>query len=235
VTLTASVTQQDDDSPGDLATASVIFDLFSGNNFTSTPDLSIPAAVSSDGVASVQRTISTGDWTVQVRFDPGNGYFSGPSSDPVVFTVYQPSIDSFVTGGGWIDPSGSAGHEHFGFTARYKKTGAPTGHLTYIFRGADGYDYLVKSNSWQDGGLAIAQGKASFAGKASVMVIDPETGLLVTGLGGGNYGYRVDMIDGPQDGFAISVYAPSGTIYHKVGTPSAPVPLGGGNIVIHSG
>lgn len=236
VPLKASIIQQDDGNAGDLSKASVIFDLFSTSNLTSIPDKSFAVPVSSDGTASVQPAITTGDWTVRVRFDPGNGYFTGPNSDPVVVTVYQPSLQSFVTGGGWVhDFTDENDHANFGFSARYKKTGEPTGHLTYVLRGSDGYDYLVKSNSWQDGGLAIGTDKASFAGKASVTVVDASTGLLVDGLGGGNYSYRVDVSDGAEDGFSITVYSPSGALYHRAGTPSELLPLGGGNVVIHSG
>ena len=56
----------------------------------------------------------------------------------------------------------------------------------FTFRGADGYDYVVKSNSWQGGGASFGLTAASFSGKASVIVIDPATGLVVSGLGGGN-------------------------------------------------
>jgi hypothetical protein len=45
------------------------------------------------------------NWTVVVWIDPDNRFFAGPTSDLVVVTVYQPSLERFVTGGGWVhDP-----------------------------------------------------------------------------------------------------------------------------------
>jgi hypothetical protein len=75
-----------------------------------------------------------------------------------------------------------------------------------------------------------------FGGKANVSVVDTATGLAVAGLGGGNFTYRVDVTDGDAsagDTYAITVYSPSGALYHQVGTPQQQLLLGGGNIVIH--
>jgi hypothetical protein len=44
-----------------------------------------------------------------------------------------------------------------------------------VFRGADGYDYIVKSNSWQGGGAAFTATTTGFSGKATVTVINPAT------------------------------------------------------------
>ena len=38
----------------------------------------------------------------------------------------------------------------------------PTRHAVDIFRGRDGFDYVIKSNSWQGGGLAIAGANGAF-------------------------------------------------------------------------
>jgi phospholipase C len=248
VTVSARVTQADDGDPGDLTNARVLFDLYKSNNYGTTPDLTVPATVSADGVATATiAALGTDNWTVVARIDPNNGYFTGPSSEPVVMTVYQPSPDKFVTAGGWVhDPStqnlpvaiGSNDHGNFGFTVRYGKTLTPNGHAVYIFRGSDGFAYIIKSNSWQGGGLAVGPTSGGFGGKANVSVIDPETGLAVAGLGGGNFSYRVDVVDGASTGtsdtYAITVYTPTGALYHQAGTPQRQLPLGGGNVVVHS-
>ncbi len=247
VTLSARVSQADDGDPGDLTKAHVMFDLYKSNNYGTTPDLSVPATVGADGMANATvASLATDNWTVIARMDPDNGYFAGPSSDPVVMTVYQPSPDKFVTGGGWIhDPSfqnqpvpvGPNDHGNFGFTVRYGKNLTPSGHAIYIFRGSNGFTYIIKSNSWQGGGLALGPTSGEFGGKANVSVVDPETGLVVVGLGGGNFSYRVDVTDsgaGDGDTYAITVYSPTGALYHQVGTPQQQLLLGGGNIVIHS-
>jgi hypothetical protein len=225
----------------------VLFDLYKSSNLNgTTADLTVPATVGADGLATATvASLGTDNWTVIARMDPENAYFSSRSSDPVVMTIYQPSPDKFVTGGGWVhDPSfqnkpvavGPNDHGNFGFTVRYSKNMAPSGHTVYIFRGGDGFSYIIKSNSWQGGGLALGPTTGSFGGKANVSVIDPQTGLAVPGLGGGNFSYRVDVLDGAAsgDGYAITVYTSTGALYHQVGTPQGLLPLGGGNIVIHS-
>jgi hypothetical protein len=185
-----------------------------------------------------------------------NQYFTAPISDPAVVTLYQPFADQFVTGGGWIvDPgynnlpvaiSSVNNHGNFGFTVKYKNGSTPQGQAVYVFRGADGYDYVVKSNSWSGGFLGFSGAnlnQASFSGKSNVTVINPTTGQAVLGLGGGNYTYKIDVVDygpGSTDTFDISVYQPSGSmLYHQTGTSSSPLMLGGGgngggNIVVHA-
>jgi hypothetical protein len=58
----------------------------------------------------------------------------------------------------------------------------------------------------------------------------------VSGLGGGNYSYRVDATDKGQTGdtCAISVYTSTGALWHQAGTTAAQLLLGGGNVVLHS-
>jgi hypothetical protein len=125
----------------------------------------------------------------------------------------------------------------WGLTVRYKNgTTTPSGQSVYMFRGADGYDYVVKSNSWTGGGLSLGNKTASFSGKCNVTAIDPTTGLAVSGIGGGNYTYRVDVTDNGSTGdtYAISLYTPTGTLYHPAGTTGSQLLLGGGNIVVHT-
>jgi hypothetical protein len=137
-----------------------------------------------------------------------------------VLTVYGPATDKFVTGGGWItDPSANVStqnrHGNFGLTVRYKSgTTTPQGQAVYAFRGTDGYDYVIKSNSWTGGGISFGTNTSSFSGKANVTAINPNTGLAVSGIGGGNYTYRVDATDNDSTGdtYAISVYTPTGAV-----------------------
>jgi len=69
-----------------------------------------------------------------------------------------------------------------------------------------------------------------------VTAINPGTGLAVSGIGGGNYTFRVDVTDNGSNGdtYAISVYTPAGTLYHQAGTTGSQLPLGGGNIIVHT-
>ena len=68
--------------------------------------------------------------------------------------------------------------------------------------------------------------------------IDPVTGATVQSWG--NYTFTVDLIDGDlknpreTDHYAIQILTNVGTIWRQVGTRTAPVPLGGGNVAIKS-
>jgi MBG domain (YGX type)/Pentapeptide repeats (8 copies) len=226
----------------DVTRAAVTFELFKSSTMTmnlAAPDLiGCTAPANSSGVASCTVTgLSADNWTV-VPVITG-GYFSGPAGDPVIMTVYQTTTDSFATGGGWVsDPSQTVSaanrHGNFGFNVHVSSTSVK-GQSVFAFRGADGYDYVVKSNSWNGGGAAVGLTTASFSGKCSVIVIDPATGLAVVGLGGGNYSYRVDTTVNATkpDTYAISVYTPQGALWHQAGTTAAQLALGGGNIVVH--
>jgi hypothetical protein len=243
VTFQALLTPSAGGTPN-LALAHIVFDYWASTNLSLTPTgTCAPAAsnpTSSSGIATCTLNLAIDNYTVVARL-LDNPYFTAPNADPVVVTVYQPSTDKFVTGGGWVtDPSGSAANPkgNFGFTARYKSGTTPSGQAVYVYRGADGYNYVIKSNSWQGGGLSFGSNTASFSGKCNVTVIDRSTGLAVSGLGGGGYTYRVDVTDngspGSSDSYAISVYTAGGVLYHQSGTTSAQRVLGGGNIVVHS-
>ena len=245
VSLKAQVVQQANGAPGDLAKATVRFLLYKSTNTAMTiPDVVVPGAVDSSGNAVTTTSLSSDNWTVVAQVDPANGYFSAPNADPQVLTVYQPTIGIFATGGGWIvDPSfqnipvaisSSNNHGSFGFVVRYDKKGGPQGQAVYTFRGANGYDYVIKSTSWQGGGASFGTSAVSFGGKANVTAINPATGLVVAALSGGNYSYRVDATSSASPSYAVSVYTPGGSLYHQAGTAKTQIRLGGGNIVVHS-
>jgi hypothetical protein len=177
---------------------------------------------------------------VVVRTDPAAGYFEAPASDVVPVTVYAPTAGSFVTGGGWVHdpgylerpvPISSDDQGRFGLEARLRNDGTPSGTMTYVFTGADGNRYVVRSTGWQGGGLAIAGSRATIAGRCDVTVLDP-VGNVVSEEAGSSY--RLDVSDaGRSDTFALTVHAPDGTLYHRVGTPADPLGLGGGQVVVH--
>jgi len=248
VTLTGKLIAAPGGTP-DLSLAGPVYNLYKSSNATmATPDVTCHATVSTTGFVSCSiPNLAIDNWTVVLLLPSSDGYFIGPSSSAVVVTVYQPVTGIFATGGGWIvDPSYQSipvavssddNHGNFGFNVRYASgTTTPQGQFVYTFRGADGYDYQVKSTSWDGGGAAFSSSTASFAGKASVTVIDPSTGLLVNGLGGPSFSYRVDVMHLGSNAptLALSVYDASSTLYHQAGSTGTQVQLGGGNIVIHS-
>jgi uncharacterized protein YjbI with pentapeptide repeats len=228
----------------DVTKSGITFLLFKSSNLTmAAPDYTCTASsVGSTGVATCTMSgLAVDNWTVVATIPGSNAYFRAPNADPAVVSLYQPTTGTWATGGGWVsDPSSTVSstnrHANFGFNVRYTSTGAPKGQSVFAFRGADGYDYVVKSNSWQGGGLAVSTTGTGFSGKATVTVIDPTTGLPVTTLGGGNYSFRVDATQNATtpSTYAISVYTSTGVLWHRAGTTSVQLPLGGGNIVIHS-
>jgi len=228
----------------DLTKAQVSFLLYKSGNLTMvTPDATCVApSVSSTGVATCTvSALAVDNWTVVPVIPGSNQYFSAPAGDPAIVTVYQPTTGPWSTGGGWVsDPGATVSpanrHGNFGYNVRYGSNNSPKGQAVFAFRGSDGYDYVVKSNSWQGGGLSFSTKGTGFSGKCSVIVIDPTTGLQVSGLGGGNYSFRVDATDNGTTGdtYAISVYTSTGALWHQAGTTATQLLLGGGNIVVHS-
>ncbi len=109
-----------------------------------------------------------------------------------------------------------------------------------MFRGVDGYNYRVKSNSWQGGGLTFYSdpAKAAFSGKCNVQKINPMTGETVQSWGG--YSFTVDIFDGdvlnPREGdrYAIQVLIGTGEIWRQIGTRTELLALGGGNVKVQS-
>ena len=142
-----------------------------------------------------------------------------------------------------VADTGSAnGHGNFGFSVRNDK-GGPKGSSIYVFRGTDGFDYIVKTNSWQGGYLNFAQepgtsilNRASFKSRCTVQKIDRTTGAVVQSFG--NYTLIVDARDGdlltPRqgDGYAVTILDNTGIIWRRVGTNTALLPLGGGNVMV---
>ncbi|HEY3523466.1 MAG TPA: Ig-like domain-containing protein [Candidatus Limnocylindrales bacterium] len=253
VALSGQLTQEADGHAGDYTKAAAQFLLYNSGNLTMTsPDVTVNASVSSSGaVSATAANLPMDTYTVILRVTPSNGYFGGPAADAEMLTVFQPATGVWASGGGWlIDPSTqnipvavSATHPkgHFGFDVSYtkKNSTSPKGHASYSFAGADGYVYVIKSTSWQGGAFALSGAHAAyFAGKAVVIAIDPITGLAVPGIGGGNYSFRVDLTDGGSGGsddtYALSVYTPSGALYHRVGTAPSQIAVKGGNLTVHA-
>jgi hypothetical protein len=241
VRLSASLVQDPDGSLGNLVFAKVRFELFKGGNLAGTADFVVGnVPVSADGVAITTWTLGVDVWNVVVKIEPANGYWTQSEVGEGVLTVDYGSTVKRVTGGGWIPDSQSAnGKGNFGFTVNYQKTGSPKGNFLYLFRGTDGYNYLVKSNSWQGGGLSFTgTNKAYFSGKCVVQKINRATGQVETSSG--NYRFTVDITDGDltnprtSDKFAITIFTSTGAIWRQIGTAAVQIPLGGGNVTIHS-
>jgi len=242
VRLAANVTEEVDAGGGDITLARLSFELFRAGNLGSTPDLIVGGvAVDSNGNALTFYNLPVDVWTVKVRIDAANGYWRASPVGMGTIAVEAPTTELRTSGGGWVNDAGSAnGKGSFGFNVASQKSG-PRGNSVYLFRGLDGFDYVVKSNSWQGGGLSFAKdgtliSKASFSARCVVQKIDPATGDAVESFG--NYALTVDAEDGdlynPRQGdrYAITILNTGGTVWRQIGSRTTPPVIGGGNVTV---
>jgi phospholipase C len=232
VDLRAHLVQEDDGTPGDLTGAEVVFDLYAPGSTGGTPDATYRAVADADGDAAVEVTaLRTGTWSVAARTDPARGSFAAPASDPVPLTVYAPDPGGVVAGAGWVPDDGARGT--FAVAARTRSDGRPTGRSWYAFDGPDGGETVLRSTTWQGGGLAIAGHRATLGGTGVVTVLD-RRGRVVRVIEDARF--RVDALDAggrrTPDTYAVIVYLPDGVLFHRVGTVVEPQELGGGRIVV---
>jgi Bacterial Ig domain len=245
VRLGAHLTQQADGAPGDITLARVTFELFKSSNMGNTPDSTVTGVpVDSNGDAlTFISGVAADTYVVKVKIDATNGYWTANPVGLGTINVAIGSNDQQTAGGGWVPDDASAnGHGNFGFTVRNDK-GTPKGNSIYVFRGTDGFNYVVKNNSWQGGFLNFGPepgtntlNRSSFKGKCVVQKIDPSTGLIVQSWG--NFTFIVDARDGdllePRQGdaYAITILDNDGLIWRRVGTNTTLLPLGGGNVMV---
>jgi hypothetical protein len=237
VALSASLTDAADGSLGDLRNAGVLFDVYAaGAPAGSAPFRTTgPWSPTAAGVVADSTTLAEGTWLVVVRFDPANRYYAGPSTAGTIVTVTGPtpgSASGKVTGGGWV-PDGD-GKGRFGFVAMTKKgSGQVHGNSVYVWRDREG-THTARVTSWTGGSLNIGKDRrtAWFSGAATI----GNDGTHPC-AGSGGYTLRVDLIDGRRpgsrsgrDAYAITIWRGT-TVVHR--SAAAPVPLGGGSVVVH--
>jgi hypothetical protein len=245
VRLGAHLTQDPDGAPGDITLARVTFELFKSSNNTNTPDLTVsnvPVDANGDALTFLAG-VAADTYVVKVKIDATNGYWTAAPVGMGVLNVAIGSNDQQTTGGGWIpDPESVNGHGNFGFNVR--SNGAnPKGSSIYIFRGTDGFNYVVKNTSWTGGFLNFSAeagtsilNRSSFKGKCNVQKIDPATGLVVQTFA--NFTFTVDARDGDlltprsYDAYGITILDNNGLIWRRVGTNTSLVQLGGGNVTV---
>ena len=245
IRLGAHLTQDPDGAPGDITLARVTFELFKSTNMTNTPDTTVSnVPVDSNGDAlTFLPGVAADTYVVKVKIDATNGYWT---ADPVGLGTINVAVgtnDQRASAGGWVPSDISTnGKANFGFTVRIDK-GSVKGSSIFIFRGTDGFNYIVKSTSWAGGFLNFSTepgtsilDRASFKGKCTVQKVNAQTGQIVDSFG--NYTFTVDARDGdllvPKQGdaYAITILDNNGVIWRRVGTPQSLVPLGGGNVLV---
>jgi hypothetical protein len=245
VRLAAHLTQDADGAPGDITLAKVRFEIFKSSNMTPVPDFvvgNVPVDANGDAVAFLPGTAAD-TYVVMVKIEASNGYWT---ADPIglgTINVAIGSNDTQTNGGGWVPDAGSAnGKANFGFSVK-GANGSPKGNSIFIFRGTDGFNYIVKSTSWAGGFLNFSTepstsilNRTSFKGKCVVQKIDRTTGAIVASFG--NFSFTVDARDGdlltPRsfDAYAITILDNNGVIWRRVGSNIALLPLGGGNVMV---
>jgi hypothetical protein len=245
VRLGAHLTQDPDGAPGDTTLAQVRFEIFKASNLTNIPDITVsnvPVDANGDALTFLPG-LSADTYVVFVKIEAANGYWTANPVGIGTINVAVGSNDQQANGGGWIPDAGSFnGKGNFGFTVRNDK-GTPRGNSIYVFRGTDGFNYVVKNTSWQGGFLNFSTepgtntlNRSSFKGRCVVQKIDPSTGQVVQSLG--NFTFTVDGRDGdlllPRsfDGYAITILDSNGVIWRRVGTNTDLLPLGGGNVMV---
>lgn len=242
--LGARLIQDADGAAGDITLARVTFELFKSNNMSDTPDRVVSGVAVNAAGETLPATVdnmAADTYVVKVKVASANGYWTASPVGMATVNVTVGSNDQRVNGGGWVaDPGSANGKSNFGFTVRNEK-GTPKGNFVYVFRGADGFTYVVKNNAWQGGFLNFAGEvgtsaltRASFKGRCNVQKVDPATGATVQSWG--NFTFTVDARDGDlldprqADGFAITIQDNGGAVWRQVGTSAALVTLGGGNV-----
>ncbi|MER2998982.1 MBG domain-containing protein [Pontibacter populi] len=184
-----------------------------------------------------------------------NGYYIRNSSDDnTVVTVSKP-LNDFVTGGGYLVLSRSAGEKagdagrknNFGFNIKYNKKGTNLqGKINSIVRRkeADGvvHVYQIKGNVMSSLSVQLlspSTGKAIFNGQASIQdITNPDLPVSVEG----GAMLQVTMTDmgepGKNDQIAITVWKKDGGLWFASdwdGTQTVEKVLAGGNVVVRGG
>jgi hypothetical protein len=201
-----------------------------------------PVSVNSSGQALTFVNLGVDVWTIRVRVELTNSYWITRPVHITLINVALGTNERGTTGGGWITDNLSANRKgNFGFNVGYLKNGNPKGSSVYVYRGADGFTYLVKSTSWQGGGLSFSTvnnviSRAAFSGRCVVQKIS-DSGEIVESFAGS---FSVDVNDGDlhaprqQDGYAITILDSTGNIYRQVGGLNTLLPLNGGNVKVQS-
>jgi hypothetical protein len=233
---------------GDLALARVEFTV---KKFSGATQTTAYAMADASGNAATTAQVPTSDdpYTVEVRIDPANGPSPGATYwtsgiDVSSLQVIVGSGSGRTAGGGWIPDAANDinGKSNFGFSVQNSKTGI-RGNSLLIYRAREGNDevqYVVKSNSWQGGGLTFNlnndPARATFTGRATVQRY--VNGVFDSTFTSGGYTFTVDNLDGDlksprvTDGYAIVVRNSSNQIVKQFGSRTTPVTIGGGNVLI---
>jgi hypothetical protein len=245
VRLGAKLTQQDDGSAGDITKATVRFEIikFGDSSPTYIVPADAPIGVNASGEATTTFTLPADTYTINVKVSGNNGYWTANPISPGLLNITVPTDEQRSSGGGWVpDTTSTSGKANFAFSVTSNRNGQPRGNASFSFS-AGGFNYVVKSNSWQDGYLQFSAEpgvtptvftRSNLRGNCTVQKIDPVTGLVVASFG--SYTFEIFSRDGDllnpsqRDSYSITVRDNSNAVFHQVGSQNSLVTLGGGNI-----
>jgi predicted extracellular nuclease len=254
ITLSATVVDAADGNRGDIENATVTF-VDRDTSTAVSPALPVGLVSAGDtttGVVTYNWNVDIGSSsssTFTVGVVVGNYYTRDASADDTVVTVSKPLASEFITGGGTLTLVSSAGLKagtsgtttNFGFNVKYNKKGTNLqGTMNVLVRRLEAdaivHVYQIKGTALTSLSVQSAQGKASFASKASIQdITDPLAPVPVDG----NATLQVTMTDkgdpGSSDTIGIAVYNKSGGLWFASawnGTKTTEQTLSGGNLVV---
>jgi len=248
-----------DPNPGDIRNATLTFvNRDAGNAVLCTAPIGLvnPADVKTGtGTCTWSANLGTAD---SLSINVGivvNGYYTRNSAeDNVVVTVSKPLASDFITGGGYLVLTNSAGEKagapgskaNFGFNVKFNPNGKNLqGNINIIVRNG-GRVYQIKGNAMTSLAVqptpcteatATAPCTATFNGKANIQdITDPNNPVSVDG----NATLQVTMTDkgepGSSDSIGITVWNKNGGLWFASkwdGAKTIEQILGGGNLVVH--
>jgi hypothetical protein len=212
VKLSCLVTEEQDYSPGNISLAGPItFEVLNGESLVGAYTASVLETSPGFGFAQTSVNLPAGVYKIIARID--SNYYTAAQTIETLLAVYDPN-GGFVSGGGWLTPSGSSKKVNFGFEAKYENKGTLKGSFEII-----DHNTKDKYKSTHFDWLVVNSSNACLYGFMSIN-------------GEGSYPFIAQMVDNGSPGkdhdiFFISINTGSGAIiYSEL--------ISGGNIVVHN-
>lgn len=237
---------------GDIRNATVTFvDRDNGNApIAGCVNLPVGLVTSGDtttGTASCNTSLAisgnSGATQYTIGINVAGYYVRNSSDDNAIITIAQPIPTNFITGGGFLVLTDSAGavpgdrgsKANFGFNVKYNKQGTNLqGHVNILVR-SNGHVYQIKSNALNS--LGVIGNQANFTSKANITdITDPRNPIAIEG----NATLQLWLTDygdaDSTDTIGIQVLSRGGGMWfssHWDGFHTVEQALEGGNLSVH--
>jgi hypothetical protein len=192
ITLTGTIQEAADGSPGDISNATVTVTLVPA--IAGGVNIVCPATNSAGSLTATCGNVKVNAYVVQWRIM--SSFYQGSAVDTVL-AVYDPSL-GFVTGSGSVMDNGVAAD--FAFSVKYQKDGSLQGGLTYIEHRTAG-DLTVSTTSLTS--MSIVENTAVILGVATVGGTGSYA-LQATGTDNGEPGRNHDLFGLQLNGTALN-------------------------------